>query len=170
MKATPKKKVVKKVATKKVGRPTKYTKELASKICSQLAIGKSMRTVCIEDDMPAMSTVFLWLQDIPEFSEQYEKAKQESADAMAEEIQDIADNGTNDWIEIELKDKEGNVTGTKEVFNHEHVQRSRLRVDARKWLMSKMKPKKYGDKLDVVSDGEKIQNVPITGVRVIIEK
>ncbi len=161
----------KEVAPKKMGRPTKYTKSLADKICAKLAMGESMRTVCKDEKMPAMSTVFLWLRSDKDFSEQYETAKQESADAMAEEILDIADDGTNDWIEKEIKDKKtGKVIDTIEVFNNEHVQRSRLRVDTRKFLMAKMKPKKYGDKLDVTSDGDKLTSVPVTGMRIIIDK
>ena len=70
---------------------------------------------------------------------------------MAEEIQDIADDSSNDWIEIEKRD------GTSyEIVNKEAVLRSRLRVDTRKWLMSKLKPKKYGEKLDLTSGGDKI--------------
>ena len=126
----------------KVGRPTDYTLKLADKICEELALGKSMRTVCKMEDTPAMSTVFKWLRDIPEFTEQYEKAKQESTDAMAEDILDIADDSSNDVSEI-LRDD----GSTFEKVNAENIQRARLRVDTRKWLMSKMKPKKYGDKI-----------------------
>jgi len=131
------------------GRPTTYTQELADKICEELAIGKSLRTVCAAEDMPAIRTIFNWFRSQPEFLLQYEKAKQESADAMAEELLDIADDGTNDYVERERPD--GSV---HEVLNTEHIQRSRLRVDTRKWLMSKMKPKKYGEKMDVTSDGK----------------
>lgn len=133
-----------------VGRPMEYTQEKGDEICADLAMGMSLRSVCLKDNRPAISTVFRWLRTYPEFRKQYEEAKQESADAMAEEVLDIADDGTNDFI---LKD---NGEGT--TVNSEHIQRSRLRVDTRKWLMAKMKPKKYGDKLDVVSDGEKLSS------------
>lgn len=139
-----------------MGRPSKYTQDLADSICEQLATGDSMRTVCKPDDMPAMSTVFRWLREHKEFQEQYARAKEEAADALVEEIQDIADDGSNDWMEHH--DKDGN-TGWK--LNGEHVQRSRLRVDTRKWVASKLKPKKYGDRVDVTSGGEKVQ--PILG-------
>ncbi len=131
------------------GRPSIYSQELADSICEQLALGNSMRTVCAADDMPAMSSVFKWLRENEGFSEQYARAKQESADYMAEELLEIADDGTNDWMERERPDG-----STFVALNNEHVQRSRLRVDTRKWLMSKMKPKKYGDKMDVTSDGK----------------
>lgn len=82
------------------------------------------------------------------FLKQYARAKQESADAMAEEILDISDDGTNDYMTITRGRDE------VEVPNPEVLQRSRLRVDTRKWLMAKMKPKKYGDSIDVTSDGK----------------
>ncbi len=134
-----------------IGRPTTFTQELADKICEELALGKSMRTVCAEEDMPVMSTVFKWLRENKEFSEQYARAKQESSDAMAEEILDISDNGVNDWMEREYGET------TAWVTNGEALQRSKLRVDTRKWLMAKMKPKKYGEKLDMTSDGKAIK-------------
>lgn len=119
------------------GRPTTYTQKLADEICEQLALGKSMRTVCAMDGMPAMSSVFKWLREVDNFSEQYAKAKQESTDAMAEELVDISDNE-----------------------NMADTQRARLRIDTRKWLMAKMKPKKYGDQLDLTTKGERIVVMP----------
>lgn len=125
------------------GRPTDYSAELASKICAELALGRSLRTVCKDESLPCMSTVFNWFRLYPEFLEQYTRAKEESADAMAEECLDIADDGTNDYME--RLDKDGECVGYQ--VNGEHIQRSRLRVETRKWLMAKMKPKKYGEKI-----------------------
>lgn len=126
------------------GRPTLYTQELADEICEQLALGISLRTVCNTDSMPTVKTVFNWFRTYPEFLQQYTRAKEESADAMAEDTLDIADDGTNDWMMINRKD------GSEAwQLNGEHIQRSRLRVETRKWLMSKMKPKKYGDRLEL---------------------
>jgi len=139
------------------GRPTTYTQEIADRICEELSLGYSIRTVCKPDGMPAISTFFKWLREHEEFSKQYARAKQESADAMAEDILDIADDGTNDWMERQGKNGE-----TFEVVNTEVLQRSRLRVDTRKWLMAKMKPKKYGDKIDMTTNGKDLP-VPIYG-------
>jgi len=127
------------------GRPSDYSQELADRICAELAEGKSMRTVCLAEDMPAMSTVFKWLRERKEFSEQYAKAKTESADAMVEEMIDIADDGRNDWMEAH--DRDGDFIGYK--VNGDHIQRSRLRVETRKWIAAKLKPKKYGEKVDL---------------------
>lgn len=142
---------------KKRGRPEIYTQELADRVCQRIAEGYSMRTVCKPDDMPAMSTLFKWIREKPEFSQQYTKATEERTEAMAEDMLDIADDGSNDLMTIQ-KGKEEYTVENKEVTN-----RSRLRVDTRKWLMSKMKPKKYGDKLDVTSDG-KVLPTPIISV------
>ena len=136
---------------KKKGRPTKYTKKLADKICSQLATGLSMRSVARDEKFPAMTTLFRWLREKEEFRKQYARAKEESVDAMVEDIIDIADDGTNDYMTITKGDTEYNVED-REVTN-----RSRLRVDTRKWIVSKLKPKKYGDKVDITSDGKAIK-------------
>lgn len=137
---------------KTTGRPSIYTQELADDICHQLALGLSMRTVCSPDEMPDMSTVFRWLRINEEFRNQYARAKEESTDALSEELLDISDNGENDWMEKHFGDNPESVW----VQNGEALQRSRLRVDTRKWLMSKMKPKKYGDKTDITSDGKPV--------------
>lgn len=76
---------------KRSGRPSSFSQELADYICGELASGKSMRSLCRTEDMPAMSTIFKWLRENPEFSEQYARAKAEAADALVEENLDIAD-------------------------------------------------------------------------------
>jgi hypothetical protein len=75
--------------------------------------------------------------------QQYARAKEAQADAFAEEMLDIADDGTNDWMTKRFGETE------VEMPNPEVLQRSKLRVDTRKWLMSKLQPKKYGEKLAV---------------------
>ena len=121
------------------GRPSSYTQEIASVICERLSMGESLRSVCRDENMPAISSVFKWMNEHEEFSKQYARAKQESADAMAEDILEISDSAKNDWMEKHGKDDAG------WVLNGDHVQRSRLRIETRKWLMAKMKPKKYGE-------------------------
>lgn len=125
------------------GRPSDYTSELAEEICARIANGQSIREIERTDGMPAMSTIFRWLAKFPEFQEQYARAREAQAEHLAEDILDIADNGTNDWMERQRETK-----GVRFVENAEAINRSRLRVDARKWLLSKLLPKKYGDKLE----------------------
>lgn len=134
--------------------PSEYSEETASRICAEIASGRSLRSICKDDDMPAASTVFLWLSKFPSFSEQYTHAREAQAEAMAEDILEIADDGTNDYTK-----KVGADGSTADVLNGEHIQRSRLRVDARKWLMAKMAPKKYGEKLDLNVAGT-LQTMP----------
>lgn len=132
-----------------MGRPTDYTPELAAKICAQLAMGKSVRTVCKSDDMPSATTVFNWLGSRPDFVEQYTRAKEESADVLSEDMMDISDDATNDYMEAL-----GDEGGIAYKLNGENIQRSKLRVETRKWLASKLKPKKYGDKTAIVGPND----------------
>jgi hypothetical protein len=127
-----------------MARPSEFSQELADAICAQLAEGVSLRTVCLTEEMPDKSTVFRWLRQHQEFCDQYARAKEEAADAMVEDILDIADDGSNDWME--RKSKEGDLIGWLE--NGEAISRSRLRVDTRKWIASKLKAKKYGEKIE----------------------
>lgn len=126
-----------------MGRPSDYSADAVTAICAEIACGKSIREICRAEGMPDMSTVFRWLGKHIEFQEQYARAREAQADFLGEEMLEIADDGTNDWIE--RQDKDGKPIGY--LVNGEAVQRSRLRVDARKWLMSKLQPKKYGDKI-----------------------
>lgn len=123
------------------GRPTLFTEELAERICSELAAGAKLTEICAADDMPTDRTVYRWLAKDDKFCQQYARAQEDRTSAMAEELLEIADNGANDWMERNHGDDAAWVT------NGEALQRSRLRVDTRKWLMSKMAPKKYGDKI-----------------------
>lgn len=129
------------------GRPTKYTKELGEKICERIATSSiGLKTICEENGIE-YTTLKRWLNDNEEFRTLYARAKEDQADHLAEEIIAIADDSKNDT----QKDDEGN-----EIVNHDNIQRAKLRVDARKFIAAKLKPKKYGDKLDVTSDGESI--------------
>lgn len=126
---------------------TTFTQEVADNICQRLAMGESLRSICDDESMPSMSTVFKWLADVKPFSEQYARAREAQADALADDILSIADDARNDWME---NNADGNM-GWKE--NGEALRRSQLRIDARKWLAGKMKPKKYGEKLDLNHSG-----------------
>lgn len=132
------------------GRPSDYTQELADEICERLSEGQSLRTVCSDDKMPSRKTVFSWMRKHPDFLNQYTRAKQESADALAEEILDISD------------DAEAAIKGTAEKKSSAIAQAYRLRVDTRKFIMAKMKPKKYGEKIDLTTNGKDLPT-PIMG-------
>ena len=109
----------------KKGRPTDYTEELASDFCSRIALGRSLRSVVSDGDMPGHQTIYNWLGKYPYFVEQYTRAKKDSADADADRIEEIA---------------EKVLTGAYE------PQQARVAIDAYKWTAGKKRPKKYGDK------------------------
>ncbi len=143
----------------KKGRPSIYSQKLADEICSQLANGDSMRTVCKPGSMPDKATLFRWIRTKEDFRDQYTRAKQESADALTDEMIDIADDASNDWMKHHDKDNEGWKA------NGDHIQRSRLRIETRKWLSSKLKPKKYGEKVQQEITGPDGGPLEITEVR-----
>lgn len=131
----------------KTGRPTMYTDEIGREICEMLAEGKTLSSVCAANEhFPCAKTIRRWALD-PEhrFSPMYTRARELGYQAMGDDILDAADDGRNDWMET--FDKDGESTGWK--INGEVVQRSRLRVDTRKWVLSKMLPKIYGDKVAI---------------------
>ena len=125
----------------KMGRPTDFTPELGDQICARIATSsKSLKRICEADDMPSAVTVYTWLRTYPDFLNQYARAREDQQDLLVEETIDIADDSRNDYME-EL-DAKGDVKAV--YFNKENVQRSRLRIDARHWQATKLKPKKYG--------------------------
>ncbi len=135
-----------KTTKRKRGRPSIYSVALATRICTRLAGGESLRHICGDAKMPAESTVHGWLvaDEHKDFAARYALARCLQADFFADEILEIADDADNDFT----AGKEGG-----KVVNHEHISRSRLRVDTRKFLMGKLDPKKYGDKLQHTGDG-----------------
>ncbi len=121
-----------------VARPSIYTDELAVEICKRLAAGDSLRKICDADDMPNRDTVHTWVLTIPSFSDHYARAREMQAEHYLDEIIEIADDSMMD----KFVDDNGNERTDSEV-----VARSKLRVDTRKWAMSKMAPRKFGDKI-----------------------
>ena len=113
--------------------------------------GKSLRSILKASDMPSSRTFFKWIDDDKEKVKRYSRAMEIRADSIFEDILEIADDGTNDFMTITKGDVEYNVE------NREVTNRSRLRVDARKFFLSKVLSKKYGDKLDLTSDGDALQ-------------
>jgi terminase small subunit-like protein len=128
------------------GRPTKYNAKIGGRILSKIDAGLSVRKICAQEGMPTCSTVYRWLIENQEFSEQYAKSKESQAEGYAEEIIDISD-------EIPIRtvcDPDG---GTSEAIDSAGVARNRLRVDARKWIASKLLPKKYGERIGLDHSG-----------------
>ncbi|MCH8116928.1 MAG: terminase small subunit protein [Proteobacteria bacterium] len=133
-------------ARRRRGRPSRYTPDLAADICRRLADGEPLRSICRDPAMPDKATVLRWLADKKkaDFRDQYAHARVMQADALFDEALEIADETTGDLT----TDKDG-----KETVNHENIQRSRLRVDTRKWAAGKLAPKVYGDKIQHTGEG-----------------
>jgi hypothetical protein len=126
------------------------TVEQFNKVIELIQEGDSLRKACKKLNYSSTSTFFKFIEGNDLLIEQYTRAREERAEKIFEEILDIADHTANDTITKRFGETE------VEVENHEWVNRSKLRIDARKWMLGKMQPKKYGDKLDLTSDGEKL--------------
>jgi hypothetical protein len=119
------------------GAPTTYNEDIATEICTLIAEGNSLRKIAAMEGMPTLRTIMNWLNRHDEFVQQYARAKESQADAYEELM-----------LEVARTEKD--------------VQRARLIVDTMKWTASKLKPKKYGDKVDYTTNGKDLPT-PILG-------
>jgi len=124
-----------------MARPTKYNKELGERICKSIADGASLVSTLKQDGMPTQALIYSWLaEDKHEgFLEMYKRAREQQQENWAEQI-------------IEISDKDGDVN------------RDRLRVDSRKWLVARLMPRKYGDRTLIEGD------VTVHVKRIILEE
>lgn len=123
-------------------RPSDFTQELADHICERLSEGESLRSICNDMDSPGKTTVFRWLATNKEFRDQYARARECQADAIADEILNIADEA-------------------------EDAGKARVQIDARKWLAGKLRPKVYGDKVSQEITGADGGPVQITRIELV---
>jgi hypothetical protein len=128
----------------KRGRPSKYTKRIGWYICERIARGEYLVNICRDEHLPHERTVYRWLladdEAFNEFRHAYTRAREIQRERMAEQILTISDDGTNDTY----VDPDGNT-----MVDHDHIQRSKLRVDTRKWILSRLDAAKYGQKATV---------------------
>jgi len=130
-----------------MGRPTEFSPAVGLEITTRLADGESVRSICKEEDMPSKATVFRWLleadisaiEGLKDFRDQYRFARRVQLEDYAEELVEISDNVEGDLYETE--------DGRQKV-DYEHINRSKLRVNTRQWLLARMLPKKYGDRVE----------------------
>jgi hypothetical protein len=132
-------------AKSKGGRPTLYSQDLAYEICEGIVEGKSLRKILSDDGMPSIATVFRWLDENEWFRDNYMRAKDNQADTNAEDIQELVADVRSGKID---------------------PQSARVAGDLLKWSSSKLKPKKYGDKLDLTSDGKQMP-APIISIAAV---
>jgi hypothetical protein len=122
-------------------RLTKRTPEVEDRIIEGLCDGIPLRELCRQAGMPNWRTVYDWISADADLAARIAHARDLGFDAIAEDILDIADDGTNDWVERKKQDG-----STDKVIDSEHVQRSKLRIETRLKLLAKWSPAKYGDK------------------------
>lgn len=112
-----------------------FTPELFDEICERISEGESLRQICLDDHMPNKSNVFRWLADDANLRDQYARARDTQADVIFDECLKIADDAKPDEVQL-----------------------ARLQIDTRKWMAGKLRPKRYGEKLDVTSGGKKLES------------
>ena len=135
------------------GRPTIFDQEIFDLVCEELMLGKTLKQICreqraINPKFPTDASIRLWAgKDEPKgiFS-QYAHARDIGLDAMAEELFSIADDGENDYMTVKMGGRD------VEVEHKEFTSRSKLRIDTRKWYLSKIAPKRYSDRLEIAGD------------------
>ena len=115
-----------------------FDQSKADEICERVAQGENLVQICRDDHMPAWRTVYDWLDANPSFAAAYARARAHGFDVIAQDAADIADDGSRDYTET----ADGRV-----VPDHDHIARSRLRVETRLKLLAKWDPKRYGDRI-----------------------
>lgn len=136
-----------------------YTDDRADEICRRMSTGEPLAAICRDEHMPGLRTVYDWAEADTALAARIARAREEGEEAIAASCLAIADDATNDWMERNGQDSPGYT------LNGEHVQRSKLRIDTRLKLLAKWNPKKYGDKVDVTTAGDKLpaaQSVDLT--------
>lgn len=142
-----------------IGRPSDYNEEIAGKILTAIATTRvGLATICKEEGFPVPSTVYLWLTQNASFSERYARAKEDQLQILEDEILEIAD---NTQLGVIVTDKGDGTTERKQADMIEH---RKLRIESRKWLMGKLKPKKYGDKTTLSNDPESPLSIAVVHV------
>ena len=131
------------------GRPTIYTEKLGKEICRRLCDGLTLEQICRDDDMPNRTTIYNWRLDDGPFLTMYRRARLIQTEIFEDQILAVAHDGSNDWYDVE---SESGVAIAKP--DRENVNRSKLRVDTMKWVMSKRDPKQYGDRQALELHGE----------------
>jgi len=119
---------------KKRGRPSIFSEAIAQEICQRLATGESLRSICRDEAMPGRQTVVDWLARDHSFCERYDRARMVGLDEIADELIEIAD-GANGGEDDSAARASAN------------VQQAKLRIDTRKWLLSKLAPQRFGDRI-----------------------
>ena len=130
---------------KPTGRPSDYSELVAGEICERMVRGEGLLKICSDPGMPARQTVYRWLEANEGFRDRYVRAREALMDFYAEQILVIDFDESGDIVVDQAPDGR-----SKTVANHAKVQRDRLKVDSLKWIASRLFPKRYGDKMELL--------------------
>jgi len=122
-------------------KPYPWSADIEDEIFNRIAEGQAVRSICKDDWLPSERTFYKRLSEDPEFTQRYVRAREAQADAIFEECLSIADSQEGDVV----------IVDGKESVNHDVIARAKLRIDTRKWMAGKLRPKVYGEKLDLSS-------------------
>ena len=132
---------------KPMGRPSEFNQETADKICAMIAGGMSLNRISQLEGMPNIHTVYNWLRVSPNFMARYTQARLDQADTLADEIMSISDD-------------------TAHATDPLQIQAARLRVDSRRWIASRLKPSKWGEKASeiAINVGDNVPSISVSFV------
>jgi transposase-like protein len=133
------------------GRPRLYSPELADQICAAIATSTLGLSAIAKECGISPETIYSWLRTNPEFSERYARCKDEQLQILADQILELAD---TDRVCKKVTVKTVGELETREVTTFDPVERTKIQIDARKWLLSKLAPKRYGDRVGLEHSGK----------------
>jgi hypothetical protein len=149
-------------------RPT-YTSELADAICERIASGLSLRKTCAELGISETCVRWWVIKDHEGFHAHYSRAREAQYEVWADEIKEISDECREGVIVTRETDAKGKLVSVKSKRS-DMIERARLQIDARKWLLSKLHHKRYGDRLDLIADSGNTVNVYLVRGETVGEK
>jgi hypothetical protein len=127
------------MGNKNSGRKSTYTRAMADEICRRMSQGETLSQVCRSENVPPKGAVLEWVKDNRHgFADRYARAREAILEHWADEVIDIANDSTRDWIQRKVASGK-----TIAVLDREHVERSKVRIDVRKWLLARLKPRTY---------------------------
>lgn len=132
-----------------MGRQSTYSEDAANAICERIAEGEPLRQICRDEGMPSWRSVYRWMDAHPDFASHIAHARILGFDAIAQDALEISDDARNDYMDRVSRDGES----VERIYDAEHVQRSKLRIETRLKLLSKWDPKRYGEKTEVAHTG-----------------